>query len=360
VFLGHTAATWTGTTSHSAAGAPTGSAPSAAAGAEEDCLEGGGLIKCPEGHVMEARVSRELWVTCHCSVCGACGEPISCKDASYSCKICKHSLCIGCATATSSLMAGDILLFGPDRWGIHHIVLCCGPLMPAEPEVAARVIQNEPDLVETELFSCSTIESQRQLKGEEFPWYPACTILARRRLSGEITVVADVSDSSTGSPTLTHCSPPVPAKALLHPLRPGGTSAGPPFDAASFREAVRRCAETSKKWSRMTAVTAITARRDGLDPQDYVDAEARAALLEDLRQSWDRRPICSSVAIKVWQTYFELASDGADAAVQAILRWMPVLSDKTAPSALLKTLSTHGWVLLGSLESLDGRDMVSL
>jgi len=75
--------------------------------------------------------------------------------------------------------------------------------------------------------------------------------------------------------------------------------------------------------------------------------------MEDLRARRSRKPICSSVAIQVWQQYFELVCgsgpQGVDLAARQILRWMPLYSDATTPSALLKALSKRGWILIDSL-----------
>lgn len=78
------------------------------------------------------------------------------------------------------------------------------------------------------------------------------------------------------------------------------------------------------------------------------------ALLKELKGRWNQKPICTSVAIQVWQRYFKFdAGEGpaaADKAAQNILRFMPVLSDRTLPSALIKMLSTCGWQLRGNID----------
>lgn len=340
--------------------------------AEERCP----AVRCPKGHVMEGRVTLELLpLCCRCCSpsCAECGSRISARSASFFCKECRRSLCMECATSAqaaparqppldevhgfdrigqlwspSDVLPGDIFMCGPDRWGIHHIILCRGPMQTIPRGVQKKMVDYSPCLGEYELFECNTIESSRPLKGSDYPWYPATTYFGRPKSDessgGELVIIGDMADKSN---TIGINKQFVPVKLLLHPLRPG--FGGPPIDVEKFQTAVRLCAGDSKKWSKRTAVSAIIARRCNLNPQDYCDMAARSLLMEDLRRRWSKRPICSSVAIQIWQRYFDLVSGsgptGTDLAAQQILRWMPVLSDKTAPSALLNVLSISGWVL---------------
>lgn len=332
---------------------------------------------------MRGRVARELWLRRYVTGCSSCGVTISAQCASYYCKECRYSLCMDCAAPDEMLptrsstrlvdrnakrtsgaggiwrpddiMAGDILMYGPDWWGIHHVVLSRGPMRPADAQTTKLLVEHEPHLAAFELFECETIESSRPLRGTEHPWYPALTYFGRKRTSdgfpyGELRVIADMADNTN---TIGVHNTPVPVKLLLHPLRPG--RGAPALDLGVFKAAVDLSAETSQRWSKGTALSAMAAARRSLDSEDFKDAAARSKLMEDLRRRWCRRPICSSVAIQTWQRYFELlygsGPAGTDLAAQHILRWMPVLSDRTAPSALLKALSTCGWVLRENLDA---------
>merc|ERR1719433_360246 len=194
-----------------------------------------------------------------------------------------------------------------------------------------------------EVFQCLTIESTQSRQGEDTDWYPATTYF--QRVDGETVVVADLA---TGSDELQVADPPVALKVLLHPLRDGR------FNHQAFSKAVDWGSETARKYGKNQAVKAWLAqalnngKADVLTAEAFPDEESRADLLEDLHTSWGKRPICSAVCIKVWQMYFELQGRSAgqlDEAVQEILRWMPVYSDKTTPGALLRALTRHGWVL---------------
>jgi len=244
-------------------------------------------------------------------------------------------------------MEGDIFFCGPDRWGIHHVVLCCGEMTTADTEITEKIVRHHPELARETVLCCNTIECTRPFRGQDFPWYPAESVYVLRRATGELLLVGDIAD---GSLVLGITDQPVPVKILLHPFRSGRSDA--PFDGGVFRAAMERCARESRRWSKGTALKAITARRSCLSADEYPDPDSRQELMEQLRRSWDKKPICSSVAIKVWQRYFEMlcppGPKGLDLAAQHILRWMPVLSDRTAPSMLLKTLSTCGWMLRSS------------
>jgi hypothetical protein len=341
------------------------------------------LLHCSKAHLMEAKVVREVWNKIswwhYQTDCDVCGNRITSKDGRYYCKDCKYSVCLECSSKvlannpamtaqrlppTSALYAqvrnftagperalpGDILLCGPDQWGVHHCIMIIG-MMKRDP-VATKVIkESAPELEGMDIFSCHTIECSARLRGQDSVWYPAMAYFARNRKTGEATMVADIPDGEEQIELIS----PVKVKLLLHPCRPGHS--GPEFDATTFRKAVETCAEMSQKWSLRTAANGVLNRRkiQSLDIADYPDPRSRQELLEEIHKRWDNRPICTSVIIMVWQRYFEMIAgsgpQAADMAVQNILRWMPLLSDKTLPSALIKELSKCGWVIRGNLDA---------
>merc|ERR1712032_812950 len=137
-----------------------------------------------------------------------------------------------------------------------------------------------------------------------------------------------VGDLPPDSNTIEVHEEPIKAKLLLHPLRNGDLK----FNEVVFTKALAQRAQESRRWSMKTAVNATVFRSGTLDPHRYPSQKSREDLMEDLRKRWDKPPICTSVVIMVWQKYFELAFPGdTDRAVQHILRWMPLLSDKALP-----------------------------
>merc|ERR1712190_447248 len=104
------------------------------------------------------------------------------------------------------------------------------------------------------------------------------------------------------------------------------------------------------RYSSLPVVRGFLANRGGIDPEHFRDEESRAALLKEIRERHENRPICASVAIKVWQVYFQLrnANAGAradDKTVKDILKWMPLYCDATLPSTMVKVLAECGWTL---------------
>lgn len=345
------------------------------------------VLYCPDGHLMQGKVTRELWNKVswwhYETNCDTCAARITSEDARYHCKECKYSVCMECsskmlarnsvqsafapptsdmrstqqsmAKGPSGVLPGDIFLCGPDKWGIHHVVFCIGQMRP-DPRAAQWIMAEMPEMPELagmDIFSCETIESTRALKGKEIVWYVATAFFARNRQTGEAVIVADID---RGSNQMAIWAEPVKVKLLMHPLRPG--HGGPAFNPQAFQKALEVSAEVSKHWSLKTAVKGIMSRnnkKNALDPDDYPTPESRLALLQDVERRWELRPICSSVAIMVWQRYCKLISgngpQAADVAAQHILNWMPLLSDKTLPSALIKELSKCGWVMRGNLDA---------
>lgn len=329
---------------------------------------------------MQGKVVREIWnkVTWwhYQTNCDLCKNQITSQDARYYCKECKYSVCMECSAkllaggaaagrgfqpptalglphqdnGQSTVQPGDIFLCGPDKWGIHHCVMSIGQMRPSH-RTAASIKQEMPELDGMDFFSCDTIESTRSMQGKEIVWYPATSFFARSRQTKEAFLVADIGK---GTEALVLCAEPVQVKLLMHPFRRG--NGGPAFDLQAFRKALEVSAEASQHWSIKTAVQGFMTRRDGgLDPNDYPDPQSRVALMQDLQRRWEMRPICTSVAIMVWQRYFKFVSgcgpEATDLAAQRILRWMPLLSDKTLPSALIKELSKCGWVMRGNLDA---------
>lgn len=301
--------------------------------------------------------------------CDSCDNQIGVEDACYTCSSCKNSICMHCCSHLqdhakyivgfhlppqvaqppfkSNISAGDVFYCGPDRWGIHHVILACGPLVP-DLEVM-HFMNGRPG---EEAYSCMTIESSQEMEGENMSLYFTRSMFFRNVATGEAVWTGSIELEDDG-PVITQ-SVPVPVKTLLHPLRPG--YGGPPFDPFAFERAVRKCARLCSNWGLRTALKAFASNEECLDPTDYPDFSSRLKLLVELRERWTSRPICSSVVIIAWQIYFEIVCSSAgphmeEFAINHILRWVPVFSDSTAPSVLLKTLTKCGWVLRGNIDA---------
>lgn len=332
---------------------------------------------CPDcGDPLELKVSREMmgywnkntW-TCQCD---ACGREIGWNEARHRCKECNYDVCSKCGQrlqaenisvagvagqellhsalgmpqehGTPPIQVGDIVFCGPDDWGIHHIILVTGPLIDV-PEYMGQhgVPRGVP------VYCFASIESTDSAMGWDSAWVTAHRLCYVDPQSGEIMCQGEIVE---GTNYLGYFDTHQQFKVLQHPFRPN--SGRMPFNDDAFQQTVSDQRINSKKWSLRTALQAINRNTaTEYDPEEYEnDPEARAELLEDIQRSWRRRPICSSVAISVWQCYLLYSCtsavpgpEGEDLAVQEILRWIPLICGRAAPYDVMKTLSRCGWHL---------------
>lgn len=98
-------------------------------------------------------------------------------------------------------------------------------------------------------------------------------------------------------------------------------------------------------WSITTAVRAAF-RSSSIDTSSF-DGET---LMEEIRESWDVAPICTSVVIIFWQRYLEkLAQAEGQADESLVLSWMPLKADRTLPGELTQFLQISGWSCMMSV-----------
>eukprot|EP00811_Abedinium_folium_P007692 NODE_1709_length_2397_cov_6.263436.p1 GENE.NODE_1709_length_2397_cov_6.263436~~NODE_1709_length_2397_cov_6.263436.p1 ORF type:complete len:682 (-),score=143.78 NODE_1709_length_2397_cov_6.263436:351-2138(-) len=337
--------------------------------------------KCPSGHEMCAKVVQEMflfWPTKYLSVnvCSRCDERITAKDARYRCALCDLNFCLSCVSdsqcmletkpcetaedllraalevhfarkAPVEVLPGDVFLCGPDAWGIHHVVLSRGRMVPAEERVRKAISPGG----DAEVYGCETVESNRMMRGEDTQWYQTCCYYVRNPETGVTQLVADMIP---GSNRLEIYFEPVAVKVLLHPLRIGW--GGPELDPEALAEVIKKASGQSKTYGRITAMQAFVTNQVKLNAADYPDTALRERLFEELQKRWQTPPICSSVVIMVWQMYFEAVHRSAgpaavDLAVQRILEFVPLYSDKTTPSTLVEALTECGWMLRANLDA---------
>jgi len=325
---------------------------------------------------MTARITREIigaWVGYGAGRCFRCMTKVAMKHGYYRCGECHVSLCMSCYRAKAeasdlsrrdvSLMIlpgpGDILLTGPCVSVTHVILMSTAMKLNVEHRDTLKIPEDQ------ELYECGSVEST--------PFYPMdCIIrghLSRKQyffrrdpFEGTVYLVGLRAWDSKSSPI---AIAPLYCKFVFHPF---GRSCSTAFDMDTFQEAM--CAsEHPGSWSNLTALKAVFSKSGILDASQFLDAKARALLLPRLRDRWARGHICSSVAIEVWQRYFEMlhgvkaaaafAGGGSGteerqealdaAAVADILRWMPLKADLATPSRLVKALTACHWCLRDDL-----------
>jgi len=301
---------------------------------------------------MRAKVVREMFLQCYQErECDTCGDLCESDSSHYRCSECDIVYCNGCARSTLGLKEitergealevhiGDILLAGPDKFGIHHVILVRSSWKEADPDVV-ELLDVEPG---AEILCCDTIESTQGSVGTETWWYPTTTYFTRRHEDGALFLVADLPADSE---VLEQAKDPVRTKLMLHPFRP--ENGGPEMDEAAFRDVIRSAAARSVRYGKRTAVKSVISgllHQDHINASSYATEEARGQLAKKLKESWKARPICASVAVMCWQQYFFKAHPDRDEAVQHVIDYMPHWCHKSTPSALVNSLTQHGWII---------------
>lgn len=109
-------------------------------------------------------------------------------------------------------------------------------------------------------------------------------------------------------------------------------------------------------WSWTTAVRAffLSAQVQETGRRTCVDAETA---LDDIQECWKKDPICTSMVVVFWQRYIcELAglhnshSNAAEVrALDWIMQFMPLKSDRALPGDVVGAMEQCGWVLVSRL-----------
>jgi len=247
---------------------------------------------------------------------------------------------------------GDIILTGPSA-SVTHVLLATSRMLQVES--GRKELKTSPD---HELYACDTIETTPLLGDCMFKGrlHRCRYYFQRNPCNGVVTLVGTSPSDSENVPVAID---PQPTKFVFHPFRKGH-GGHKLLDPVKFKEAVRITDETSWSYGLTTVVKVfldVPHQRSSLDEHKYQDAASQKKLMMKLRRRWNRRPICPSVAIIVWQRYFELLhadkSDDADtAAAKDILRWVPLKSDQTYPSNVVKVLTSRKWLMRNDIYDL--------
>jgi len=246
---------------------------------------------------------------------------------------------------------GDILYVpGTGRLGaigtaggfLGHVILVLQP-----PQCIARDSAEAAELAEVwpsedvrELWKVRTIESNRVEKG--FTECDALVFVDRKTsrltfcgeisLNGELYVIEPEVVEIFQSPS-----------ELRSSLRPD-----------LMHECIQQMYGFDQRWSAFTAMKAVfkparVYRNDG------------AETLIKIQNSWTQKPICTSVPVIFWQRYLcrlaklsvgEHDSTQAHAALDLILRWMPLRADRVLPGDLISVLREVGWICITSIPQI--------
>jgi len=121
---------------------------------------------------------------------------------------------------------------------------------------------------------------------------------------------------------------------------------------------VRDMKENQANWSWYTAMRAFLLPA-GMENQHLLSpaqiTSDRQELLKEVEECWRSAPICSSLPIIFWQRYLCKLSQSGRApegtlakmsAIDMIVAYMPLKSDRTLPGELLRFLHKSGWTLI--------------
>ena len=101
-------------------------------------------------------------------------------------------------------------------------------------------------------------------------------------------------------------------------------------------------APNKAQWSYRTCLRAVL-RHARIKSTADVSAETR---LREIQDKWEKRPICTSVCVELWQRYlvdmaYHVAGDEKEA-VELVMQYMPVYSDRVLPDELIDILKDTG------------------
>eukprot|EP00747_Dinoflagellata_sp_TGD_P143085 gnl/TRDRNA2_/TRDRNA2_176335_c0_seq4.p1 gnl/TRDRNA2_/TRDRNA2_176335_c0~~gnl/TRDRNA2_/TRDRNA2_176335_c0_seq4.p1 ORF type:complete len:605 (+),score=66.82 gnl/TRDRNA2_/TRDRNA2_176335_c0_seq4:79-1893(+) len=105
-------------------------------------------------------------------------------------------------------------------------------------------------------------------------------------------------------------------------------------------EVLREMQLHARSWSFATAAKAFFRNANH---SFHSNLSNRTALLREIQECWESRPICTSVVIVFWQRYLCKLTATTQQATDLILRWMPPKADRALPGELLSAMRECGW-----------------
>jgi hypothetical protein len=120
------------------------------------------------------------------------------------------------------------------------------------------------------------------------------------------------------------------------------------FRMDMMHEVIESMRKHESSWSWSTAVRAYLFSADVSEVHD----SKTDGMLQEIRRCWTSDPICTSVVIIFWQKYLcKVAEQDPEVrALDLIVQWMPVKSDRSLPGDLLSAMQNCGWSIVNSLE----------
>mmetsp|Transcript_36627 Transcript_36627/g.68265 ORF Transcript_36627/g.68265 Transcript_36627/m.68265 type:complete len:436 (-) Transcript_36627:116-1423(-) len=119
------------------------------------------------------------------------------------------------------------------------------------------------------------------------------------------------------------------------------------LNAQLFDEVVEEMQQQTASWSWSTATYALVSSVQSarMATNENLTEGEKSKLENDILQSWQAAPICTSVVVGFWQRYlWKLAQGTTDKEpLDLMLKWMPVRADRVLPGPMLKVMDQCGW-----------------
>lgn len=233
---------------------------------------------------------------------------------------------------------GTMMQLGSSGGYMGHVLLVTGAPQPIAKNTPKALqyqhVWPTDHNVATTLWQVSTIESTRSVEG----YHESIHIMFIDELSGRVLALGEDQFNKF----LKFDQPErVDIWQCPQQLRRG-------FNFAIMNTVLNEMRSNQGTWSWATAIRAY------LFPATVSDNYDKARTLEDIQQCWTAEPICSSLVVVFWQRYICALADMHNAstspnamkvdALDWILKWMPLKSDRALPGELLSTMQQCGWV----------------
>jgi len=249
-----------------------------------------------------------------------------------------------------NVQAGDVIsVTGNDRipqLGAHGgfmghvlVVLSKAQRLPAGSPEGSQMCEHLKMCSACDLWKLRTLESTRSKSGLHF----ADLLLRYDDQSGRLILVGELSIDSTNLSI-------IDSEAV-------DVWQSPPALRNNFRldlmeQVVADMKDKQVDWSFVTAAWAL------LSVFHSPEKSSNGKSLQEIQDSWDLSPICTTVVIVFWQRYllglanesnFLRGHENQEDSVKMILQWMPLNAYGVLPGTLTKVLCDSGWVRPKSL-----------
>jgi hypothetical protein len=183
----------------------------------------------------------------------------------------------------------------------------------------------------THVWQAPTIECTRKQDGF---MYNSIIMFYIEPSSGECKVLGEVSADNVVTPSTPPGERPEKLKVYCCP-----SALRASWQPHLMQKVLTDMESIALSWSWSTAIRAYLLGSRAVD---------HSTPLDDVMNSWEAKPICTSVVITFWQQYLcaLAAQDSTRTAMEYITAYMPLKADCALPTNLFTALLSCGWVCM--------------